>query len=115
MKIHIGADVNSGAVHRVKVTPANEADISQLPHLIREDDQAIFGDAGYTSDAYKKGSRHLSLHWYVNDKRKPGKGNLSGAQKKRNRCNSRFRAQVEHVFRIIKCQFGYRRVRYKGL
>ena len=24
-------------------------------------------------------------------------------------------AKVEHVFRIIKCQFGYRRVRYRGL
>jgi hypothetical protein len=23
--------------------------------------------------------------------------------------------QVEHVFRVIKCQFGYTKVRYKGL
>ena len=48
-------------------------------------------------------------------KRKPGQGNLSASQKKRNRRNSRVRARVEHVFRIIKCQFGYRKVRYKGL
>ena len=25
------------------------------------------------------------------------------------------RLKVEHLFRIIKCQFGYRKVRYKGL
>jgi IS5 family transposase len=25
------------------------------------------------------------------------------------------RAKVEHPFRVIKCQFGYRKVRYKGL
>ena len=25
------------------------------------------------------------------------------------------RAKVEHVFRVIKCQFSYRKVRYRGL
>ena len=25
------------------------------------------------------------------------------------------RAKVEHQFRVIKCQFGYRKVRYRGL
>ncbi len=54
MKIHVGADVNSGAVHSVTVTAANTADIVELPKLLREDDQVIFGDDGYTSDEYKK-------------------------------------------------------------
>ena len=40
---------------------------------------------------------------------------LSSSQKKRNRKHGSVRAKVEHVFRIIKCQFGYRRVRYRGL
>lgn len=115
MKIHIGADVNSGAIHTVNVTPANDSDIGQLPSLLRADDQAIFGDAGYTSDTYKRGSRQLGLHWHVNDKRKPKQKNLSASQKKRNRRNSQVRARVEHLFRILKCQFGYRKVRYKGL
>lgn len=115
MKIHVGADVNSGAAHRVTVTAANEADISELPNLLRADDTVIFGDAGYTSDSYKRGARHLGLRWCVNDKRKPGHGNLSSTQRKRNRRYSRVRARVEHLFRILKCQFGYRKVRYKGL
>jgi IS5 family transposase len=25
------------------------------------------------------------------------------------------RAKVEHVFRVLKCQFGYRKVRYRGI
>jgi hypothetical protein len=25
------------------------------------------------------------------------------------------RAKVEHVFRVMKCQFGYRKVRYRGI
>ncbi len=28
---------------------------------------------------------------------------------------SSVRCKVEHIFRIIKCQFGYRKVRYRGL
>lgn len=28
---------------------------------------------------------------------------------------ARIRAKVEHPFRVIKCQFGHRKVRYKGL
>ncbi len=115
MKVHVGADVDSGAAHTVTVTAANVADIDQLPKLLRPSDQVIFGDAGYTSDSYKRGARALGIHWKVNDKRKPKHGNLSGKQRKRNRQQSSIRARVEHLFRIIKCQFGYRQVRYKGL
>jgi IS5 family transposase len=88
-------------------TPANTADITELPKLLREDDEAVFGDAAYTSDEYKRGARHLGMRRCVNDKRKPNK-NLSSKQKKRNRKQSSVRARVEHIFRIIKCQFGFR-------
>jgi IS5 family transposase len=35
--------------------------------------------------------------------------------KKCNRKQSEVRARVEHIFRIIKCQFGFRKTRYRGL
>ncbi|WP_340123687.1 IS5 family transposase [Methylobacter svalbardensis] len=114
MKIHIGADVDSGAVHTVITTAANVADINELPKLLREDDRVIFADAGYTSDEYRRGARYLGIRWCVNDKRKPGK-NLSASQKKRNRKQSSVRARVEHVFRVIKQQFGFQKTRYRGL
>lgn len=114
MKIHIGSDVNSNAIHSATVTAANIADISEMPELLREEDEVVFGDAGYTSDSYKRGARSLGMTWKVNDKRKPKK-NLSATQKKRNRKNSSIRARVEHCFRVLKCQFGYKKVRYKGL
>ena len=38
MKVHIGADVNSGAAHEVAVTAANESDMGPLPNLLRADD-----------------------------------------------------------------------------
>lgn len=114
MKLHIGTDVNSNAIHSATVTAANEADITELPALLRDDDKVVFADAGYTSDSYKRGARQLGISWKVNDKRKPGK-NMSASQKKQNRKNSQTRARVEHIFRVIKCQFGYQKARYKGL
>jgi transposase, IS5 family len=114
MKMHIGADVDSEAVHSVAITAANEADIKVLPKLLREQDEVIFGDAGYTSEEYKRGSRKLGIRWCVQDKRKPGQ-NLSASQKKRNRKHSSIRARVEHVFRVIKRQFGFTMTRYRGL
>jgi IS5 family transposase len=118
MKIHVGADVASGAAQSVTVTSSNRADIDELPKLLREEDAVIFGDAGYASDAYKRGARQMGLHWLVNDKGKPKNSQrpgLSARQKKRNRRRSSIRARVEHLFRIIKCQFGFTKVRYKGL
>ena len=114
MKIHIGTDLNSNAIHSATVTSANIADIDELPKLLRPDDLVVSGDAGYTSDTYKRGARSLGMTWNVNDKRKPKK-NLSSSQKKRNRKLSQVRARVEHCFRVIKCQFGYRKTRYNGL
>ena len=51
MKVSIGADVHSGAAHEVAVTAAHEADINQLPNLLRADDEAVFGDACLSAQA----------------------------------------------------------------
>jgi IS5 family transposase len=120
MKIHIGSDVNSNVIHSATVTSANIADIDEMPNVLRETDEVVFADAGYTSNSYKRGARELGITWKVNDKRLPShtknkKINLSNKQKKSNKKNSSVRARVEHCFRVIKCQFGYRKARYKGL
>lgn len=65
--------VNSGEVHKVTTTAANVADILELPKLLRKTDLVIFAGAGYTSDEYRRGARHLGMRWCVNDKRKHGK------------------------------------------
>jgi len=43
------------------------------------------------------------------------KATLSSSQRTRNRQQLKIRARVEHLFRILKCQLGYRKVRYRGL
>ena len=81
---------------------------------IRPDDTIIFGDKGYMSDKRKHATRARGATWAVKDKRKPGRI-LSTSQKKRNKKYGTVRAKVEHEFRVIKCRFGYRKVRYRGL
>ena len=54
------------------------------------------------------------VFYAVLDKAKRGK-KLSTKQKRRNKKLSRVRAKVEHPFQIIKCQWGYRKTRYRGL
>ena len=114
MKIHVGADADSGLVHTVSVTPANTADVSELPVLLREDDRAVFGDKGYVNNAHKRLAREAGVFWGVALKgSKPYP--LTGANRRFNHRMSSIRARVEHVFRVIKRQFGYTKVRYKGL
>ena len=51
---------------------AKEHDITELPMLVREDDQAVFGDKGYFSDSHKREARESGVYWGVLDKRKRG-------------------------------------------
>ena len=113
MKIHVGADVQSGLAHTVGVTAANTAYVSALPHLIRADDRTVFGDKGYVDNklkrrARKEGVRGVSL-------KAPKQHPLTPANKRFNHKMSSIRARVEHIFRVVKRQFGYRKARYKGI
>ncbi|NJM32416.1 MAG: transposase, partial [Limnobacter sp.] len=91
MKVHIGADAHSGLVHTVSVTPANTADITELPDLLREDDQAVFGDKAYTSKHYKRHARQAGVFWGVNlkatTKHALTRTNPSARARKQNRKN----------------------------
>lgn len=115
MKGHIGVDVDSGVVHSVEGTAANVHDRNKLSDLLHGKEQAIFGDSGYACDEDKEACRKYGVvHWKVNDK---GKRNhpLSHGQRKKNRKKSSVRAKVEHPFRIIKDQWGHKKVRYRGI
>jgi hypothetical protein len=46
--------VHSGLAHTAEVTAANVTDVSALPHLLREDDRAVFGDKGDVNNKLKQ-------------------------------------------------------------
>jgi len=122
MKTHIGVDAGSGLVHSMTVTPANEHDITQTSKLIRVDDEVVYGDSGYLGIEKReeiKSDEHLSsIEYRIN--RRPGKlpkvsDNAIDWERYIENRKSSMRCKVEHPFKIIKCEFGYRKVRYRGL
>jgi transposase, IS5 family len=114
MKAHIGVDAESGLVHTAGVTTGKVHDAKVMANLIREDDKAVYGDKGYASDEKRHAAEEAGVLWAVKEKAKPGR-ELTKRQRARNRRFGRVRAKVEHVFRVVKCQFGYRKVRYRGI
>ena len=114
MKAHVGVDAESGLVHTAGVTTGKVHDAKVMPRLVREDDEAVYGDKAYASQARKRAAQEAGVLWGVKEKAKPGRA-LTKRQRAGNRRFGRVRAKVEHAFRVLKCQFGYRKVRYRGL
>jgi IS5 family transposase len=114
MKAHIGVDAQSGIVHTLETSAAKVNDRKPFDKLLHGNERAIFGDKGYFKTEDKKEARKKGILWAVSD-RGTRKHALSSSQKKRNRKFSSVRSKVEHSFQVIKCQWGFAKVRYKGL
>ena len=88
MKAHIGVDADSGyrGVHK------REEVQTQHPHV-------------NWHIAMMPGQRRAM------DKNRP----INALKEQLEKIKANIRAKVEHPFRVIKCQFGHRKVRYRGL
>ena len=123
MKIHTGVDAGSGYVHTITATAASEHDISQAANLIRPDDDVVYGDSGYSGLEKRdeiKADKHLSSIEYRTNKR-PSSLKMSDDfdginwDKQIENRKSSTRCKVEHPFLIVKKQFGYCKVAYRGI
>ena len=122
-KMHIGVDRDSGLVHHVKTTSANEHDVTATSELMHGEEETLHGDSGYIGaekrpDAVKKNKQGKKIKYIIC--RKPSaiiKLSKSGqyAAKRREHQKSSVRCKVEHVFAVVKRLFGYRKTRYRGL
>jgi len=114
MKTHIGVDNQTKLIHSVAVTAANVHDSQLLGDLLHGDETHVWGDSAYAGQknllyeqapkakdfTQKKGSRYRKL---------------TEAEQSANRYKSKIRSRVEHVFGVMKRQFGFTKVRYRGL
>ena len=114
MKTHIGVDNQTKLIHSVAVTAANVHDSQLLGDLLHGDETHVWGDSAYAGQkkllyeqapqakdfTQKKGSRYRQL---------------TEAEQSANRYKSKVRSRVEHVFGVMKRQFGFTKVRYRGL
>ena len=119
MKAHIGVDAESGLVHTVKGTAGHVHDINEGNALLHGQERMVFADAGYRG-IEKRPDTKAGVRWHVAmrpgkrkalDKSNAADALLDAAEK----LKAGVRAKVEHPFRVIKRQFGYVKVRYRGL
>lgn len=114
IKAHIGTDAKSGLVHTAGVTAGSVHDAKVMDNLIREDDRAVYGDKAYACGWKKRQANAAGVLRAVKEKAQAGQP-LTRSQRAFNKKHGPVRAKVEHVFRVLKCQFGYRKVRYRGI
>lgn len=119
MKAHIGADAESGLVHTVIGTSGNVHDVTQGNSLLHGQESVAFGDAGYVG-VEKRVDANTKIQWHI--AMRPGKrkalskdNEADALINKAEKLKAGIRAKVEHPFRVIKRQFGYVKVRYRGL
>ena len=117
MKAHIGVDVDSGLVHTVTTTAANESDVEQIADLLHGKEEHVYADSGYRG-APKRIDRE-DLEWHIaarpSDIAKMPEGRAKERLRKQEHRKASIRAKVEHPFRVIKRQFGLVKVRFRGL
>jgi len=116
MKAHIGVDAASGCVHSAEMTSANVHDSVVTDTLLHGEEEIAFGDSAYASKerSLEADRDEGDVVWATPFKRAKGK-ELTEEQRRINRNMSSYRSKVEHVFRIVKRQFGYAKTRYRGL
>lgn len=119
MKAHIGVDADSGLVHTVIGTAANVNDVTQANALLHGEEIEGYGDAGYQGVG-KRPDASGKVQWHI--AMRPGKrrtldktDKLGHLRDQLETIKARIRAKVEHPFRVIKRQFGFTKVRYRGL
>ena len=114
MKAHIGVDSKTRLIHSVVATAANVHDSQVLPDLLHGEETRVWGDSAYAgqrqtiTDYAPRAQDFTQAKGSCNRK-------LTEEERSKNRNKSRVRARVEHQFGIIKRQFGFNKVRYRGL
>jgi len=122
-KAHIGVDADSGLVHHVKATAANDSDVSMMPKVLSGEEETVYGDSGYLGaekreDAVLQNKQGQRIHYQIN--RRPSQlrkldPKQEALAKQLEHDKSSIRSKVEHVFAVVKRLFRFRKTRYRGL
>ncbi len=113
MKAHVGTD-KQGIVHSLVTTDAAAADINQMHRLLHGEESEVFGDQAYWSEAHRHGAKARGVRYRINRRGTEVKP-LTDHQRFINQVRSRVRARGEHAFHVVKCLWGFTKVRYRGL
>jgi IS5 family transposase len=120
MKAHIGVDAESGLVHTVVGTAANEADVTQTEHLLHGEEKDVLLDAGYIGADKRDELKDRDIKWQIAMKRGKLKAVSEGSGfgqllRKLESRKASIKSKVEHPFHIVTNLFHFKKVPYKGL
>ena len=116
MKLHIGADSQTGLVHSASVTAANVHDSHEVPNLLHGEETRFYGDSAYRGKAQRERLKAIAPKAKdFTNKRAHKNRPLTDADKATNRRKSSIRSKVEHPFLTLKRLWGFAKVRYRGL
>jgi len=120
MKAHIGVDARTGLTHSLSTTAANIHDLNETANLLHGEERFISADSGYRGTQKRKELKHVKANWLITEM--PSKIKVWSKHPRKNKqpiqteyVKANIRAKVEHPFRILKCQFGFRKAIYRGL
>jgi IS5 family transposase len=108
-KLHVAVDAGSQLIRGLKVTPANEQEVSVAPELLSHADGTVYGDRGYDSNRL----RQLIARRGLGDglmRRRRGREPTT-AEVERNHQLSLLRRPVEAVFGTMKRVYRMGRMR----
>ena len=116
MKLHIGADSETGLVHSASVTAANVHDSHEVPNLLHGNETRFYGDSAYRGKQQRERLKEIAPKAKdFTNKRACRNCPLTEVDKATNRRKSSVRSKVEHPFLTIKRLWGFAKVRYRGL
>ena len=114
MKLHIGVDSKTKLVHSAVATAANVHDSQVLGDLLHGNETRVWGDSAYAGQQAAMKDVAPQARDFTQHKASRHRA-LSAQERSRNRTKSSVRSRVEHVFHVLKCRFGFTKVRYRGL
>ena len=121
-KGHIGVDRDTGILHHIKITAANVHDVTAVPDLLNGTEEEVYGDSGYLGaekreEAITINNEGKTINYKI-CKRPSQLKNATGIEYEKlhqiEHEKSSIRCKVEHVFAIVKGQFGLRKTRLRG-
>jgi transposase, IS5 family len=114
MKAHVGVDSKTKIIHTAVATAANVADSTVLPDLLHGEETRVWGDQAYKGQSHviKECAPSAQDHTHRRYRYKNG---IDEQERAKNRTKSSVRSKVEHVFQVMKLQFGFMKLRSRGL
>ena len=108
-------DARTGLTHSLSTTAANVHDITETTNLLHGEEYFVSADSGYRGAQKREELKGVKADRLIAEI--PSKIRILKKHPIKNKQPSQteyikasIRAKVEHPFRIIKCQFGFRKV-----